>query len=58
MVHIRGQAQDYDHWAQLGNRGWSRQDVLPVFKRMERFEGGSHRAGIGTGSGRGPSPTW
>ena len=41
MVYIRGQAQDYDHWAQLGNRGWSFQDVLPVFKRMERFEGGS-----------------
>ena len=41
MVYIRGQAQDYDHWAQLGNRGWSWQDVLPVFKRMERFEGGS-----------------
>src|SRR6478672_2568302 len=41
MVYIRGQAQDYDHWAQLGNRGWSYQDVLPVFKRMESFDGGS-----------------
>jgi choline dehydrogenase-like flavoprotein len=41
MVFIRGQAQDYDHWAQLGNRGWSYQDVLPIFKRMERYEGGS-----------------
>jgi len=41
MVFIRGQAQDYDHWAQLGNRGWSYQDVLPVFKRMESFDGGS-----------------
>ncbi len=41
MVYIRGQAQDYDHWAQLGNRGWSYQDVLPVFKRMERYDGGS-----------------
>ena len=41
MVYIRGQAQDYDHWAQVGNRGWSFQDVLPIFKRMERFEGGS-----------------
>ena len=37
MVYIRGQAQDYDHWAQLGNRGWSYQDVLPIFKRMERL---------------------
>ena len=41
MVYIRGQAQDYDHWAQLGNRGWSYQDVLPVFKRMESYDGGS-----------------
>ena len=40
MVFIRGQAQDYDHWAQLGNRGWSYQDVLPVFKKMESFDGG------------------
>src|SRR5215207_10917562 len=43
MVYIRGQAQDYDHWAQLGNRGWSYQDVLPIFKRMERFDGGSDK---------------
>ena len=41
MVYIRGQARDYDHWAQLGNRGWSWQDVLPIFKRMERYAGGS-----------------
>ena len=43
MVFIRGQAQDYDHWAQLGNRGWSYQDVLPIFKRMESFDGGSDK---------------
>ena len=41
MVYIRGQAQDYDHWAQLGNRGWSWQDILPVFKKMENYDGGS-----------------
>jgi choline dehydrogenase len=41
MVFVRGQAQDYDHWAQLGNRGWSYQDVLPIFKKMESYEGGS-----------------
>ena len=41
MVFIRGQPQDYDHWAQLGNRGWSWQDVLPVFKKMESYDGGS-----------------
>ncbi|MCH9673276.1 MAG: GMC family oxidoreductase N-terminal domain-containing protein [Gammaproteobacteria bacterium] len=41
MVYVRGQAGDYDHWAQLGNRGWSYDDVLPLFKQMESFEGGS-----------------
>jgi choline dehydrogenase len=40
MVWVRGQRQDYDHWAQLGNRGWSYQDVLPIFKSMERYAGG------------------
>ena len=40
MVFMRGQPQDYDHWAQLGNRGWSWDDVLPVFKRMESYDGG------------------
>jgi choline dehydrogenase len=41
MVFVRGQRQDYDHWAQLGCRGWSYQDVLPLFKKMESYEGGS-----------------
>ncbi|MFT5448715.1 MAG: choline dehydrogenase [Gammaproteobacteria bacterium] len=41
MVFVRGQAQDYDHWAQLGNRGWSYEDVLPLFKKMESYEGGT-----------------
>ena len=41
MVFTRGQAEDYDHWAQLGNRGWSFQDVLPYFKKMESYDGGS-----------------
>src|SRR6476646_524456 len=43
MVYVRGQAQDYDHWAQLGNRGWSYQDVLPIFKKMERYEGSADK---------------
>jgi choline dehydrogenase len=38
MVYIRGQAADYDHWRQLGNAGWSYDDVLPFFKRAERNE--------------------
>lgn len=40
MVYVRGQAQDYDHWAQLGNRGWSYRGVLPLFKNMESYDGG------------------
>nr|MCH9670615.1 GMC family oxidoreductase N-terminal domain-containing protein [Gammaproteobacteria bacterium] len=40
MVFVRGQAQDFDTWAQLGNRGWSYDDVLPFFKRMESYPGG------------------
>jgi choline dehydrogenase len=40
MVYVRGQAADYDRWAQLGNRGWSYQDVLPYFKRSEDHENG------------------
>jgi choline dehydrogenase len=35
MVYIRGQAEDFDLWRQLGNTGWSFQDVLPFFKRAE-----------------------
>ena len=60
MVFVRGQAQDYDHWAQLGNRGWSYDDVLPLFKNMESYAGGddSFRGRDGllkvTDSDRGP----
>ena len=35
MVYIRGHRADYDHWASLGNPGWSFADVLPYFKRSE-----------------------
>jgi choline dehydrogenase-like flavoprotein len=35
MVYIRGHRTDYDHWASLGNTGWSFADVLPYFKRSE-----------------------
>jgi len=40
LAFVRGQAQDFDTWAQMGNPGWSYADVLPFFKRMERYEGG------------------
>jgi choline dehydrogenase len=39
MVFVRGQSQDYDSWAQLGNRGWSYREVLPIFKEMESYQG-------------------
>src|SRR5688572_10675281 len=35
LVYIRGQKEDFDHWRQLGNPGWSFEDVLPYFKRAE-----------------------
>src|SRR5215469_16299228 len=35
MVYIRGQAEDFDHWRQLGNTGWSFEDVLAYFTRSE-----------------------
>ena len=37
MVFVRGQSQDYDQWAQLGNRGWSYREVLPIFRDMESY---------------------
>lgn len=38
LVYVRGQPLDYNTWAQLGNRGWSFDDVLPLFQRIERYE--------------------
>lgn len=40
LVYVRGQTLDYDTWAQLGCRGWSWQDLEPVFLRMENYEKG------------------
>jgi len=40
QAFVRGQAQDFDTWAQMGNYGWSYEDVLPLFKRMESYRGG------------------
>lgn len=37
LVYVRGQKEDYDHWRQLGNPGWSADDVMPVFKAIEDY---------------------
>ena len=48
MVYVRGQPRDYDVWRQLGNAGWSWDDVLPYFKRSEDFAlGGDQLHGAG-----------
>jgi len=50
MISMRGQAADYDHWRQLGLTGWSYDDVLPAFKRLEdHFLGAGEDHGSGGG---------
>ena len=41
MIYMRGQQSDFDHWAELGNRGWGWQDVLPIFRRSENYQHGA-----------------
>ncbi len=41
MLYMRGQKSDYDHWAGLGNKGWSWDEVLPHFRKVEDFFAGS-----------------
>ena len=48
MIYMRGQASDYDGWAQQGNHGWGWDDVLPYFRKSEDYFAGSnqfHQAG-------------
>ena len=49
MAYVRGHRLDYDRWAAAGARGWSYEEVLPYFRRSERWEGGSsgYRGGDG-----------
>ena len=49
MVYLRGNALDYERWVSEGAAGWSYAEVLPYFKRLERFEPGAdlYRGGEG-----------
>ena len=38
MLYVRGHKWDYDHWSELGNEGWSYDEVLPYFRRAEHNE--------------------
>jgi choline dehydrogenase len=48
-LYVRGQARDYDIWAQLGNRGWSYEEVLPYFRKSEDRSAGADRFHGGDG---------
>jgi choline dehydrogenase len=39
LIFIRGQHEDFDDWERCGAKGWSARDVLPYFKRLERYSG-------------------
>ena len=41
LLYVRGQAEDYDNWEALGNKGWSYKEVLPYFKKSEDHERGA-----------------
>ena len=64
MIAVRGAAADYDMWRQLGLTGWSYDDVLPYFKRLETYRtggsphhGGDGPVGISRAKLRGPLQT-
>ena len=42
LIYIRGQSQDFDMWRQMGNAGWSYDDVLPYFRKAEDQEDGAN----------------
>src|SRR6202000_3122393 len=50
LVVMRGQREDYDHWAQLGNAGWDWNSVLPYFIKSEH----NSRGASATHGGDGP----
>src|SRR5512132_623805 len=50
LIYIRGQREDFDHWAALGNEGWGYRDVLPYFIKSE----GNQRGASAYHGGNGP----
>ena len=52
LLYVRGQAEDYDRWAQMGMRNWGFDGVLPYFQRSERNENGGDK----WRGGDGPQP--
>src|SRR5690606_18276592 len=52
LIYVRGQRQDYDNWAAQGNEGWSWDDCLPYFRKLEHND-------LGPGPTRGTEgPLW
>ncbi|MBS0593834.1 MAG: choline dehydrogenase [Proteobacteria bacterium] len=49
LIYIRGQREDYDHWAALGNAGWGWDEVLPYFVKSEHNQRGASAAHGGSG---------
>ncbi|WP_428028021.1 GMC family oxidoreductase [Altererythrobacter sp.] len=49
QLAFRGHPEDYNAWERMGNPGWSYEDVLPLFKRMETYEGGESEQRGGSG---------
>jgi len=49
LIFIRGQQEGFDDWERLGARGWSYREVLPYFRRYERYRGGEsqYHGGLG-----------
>jgi choline dehydrogenase len=57
MAYVRGHPQDYDQWRQLGNAGWGWSDVLPYFRKSERYEEGESELHGGDGALHVTSPS-
>jgi choline dehydrogenase-like flavoprotein len=49
LIFIRGQREDFDDWERLGAKGWSYRELLPYFRRYERYQGGENQYHGGLG---------